>query len=90
MDRLWQKLTGGAASHPAAVHSLGRDISVPLAAMGAARFTFAALCESPLGARDYLRLAHAYDTLMNQPKHQIDARTVLHIASSLDTIVKFP
>ena len=32
--------------------------------MGAARFDFAALCESPLGARDYLRLAHAYDTLV--------------------------
>jgi cell division protein ZapE len=32
--------------------------------MGVARFGFAALCESPLGARDYLRLAHAYDTLM--------------------------
>jgi len=32
--------------------------------MGAARFSFAELCEAPLGARDYLRLAHAYDTLM--------------------------
>ena len=32
--------------------------------MGAARFPFAALCEAPLGARDYLRLAHAYDALM--------------------------
>ena len=32
--------------------------------MGAARFSFKALCEAPLGARDYLRLAHAYDTLM--------------------------
>jgi cell division protein ZapE len=64
MDRLWQKLTGGAPARPEAVHSLGRDIPVPLAAMGAARFPFAALCESPLGARDYLRLAHAYDTLV--------------------------
>ncbi len=32
--------------------------------MGAARFSFAALCEAPLGARDYLKLAHRYDTLM--------------------------
>ena len=64
MDRLWLRLTGGIAGHPETLHSLGRDIPVPRAAMGAARFPFAALCEAPLGARDYLRLAHAYDTLM--------------------------
>lgn len=64
MDRLWLKLTRGVPGRPDSVHSLGRDIPVPLAAMGAARFPFAALCESPLGARDYLRLAHAYDSLM--------------------------
>ena len=64
MDRLWLKLTGGIPGHPETLHSLGREIPVPLAAMGAARFSFAALCEAPLGARDYLRLAHAYDTLM--------------------------
>ncbi len=64
MDRLWLKLTGGMPGRPETLHSLGRDIAVPLAAMGAARFPFAALCEAPLGARDYLRLAHAYDTLM--------------------------
>jgi cell division protein ZapE len=64
MDRLWLKLTGGAPAKPETIRSLGRDIPVPLAAMGAARFPFAALCESPLGARDYLKLAHAYDTLM--------------------------
>jgi cell division protein ZapE len=64
MDRLWLKLTGGVPGHAEALHSLGRDIPVPLSAMGAARFPFAALCEAPLGARDYLRLAHAYDTLM--------------------------
>lgn len=64
MDRLWLKLTGGTPARAESVNSLGRDIAVPAAAMGAARFPFAALCESPLGARDYLRLAHAYDTLM--------------------------
>lgn len=64
MDRLWLKLTGNLPGHPETVHSLGRDIAVPLAAMGAARIPFAALCEAPLGARDYLRLAHAFDALM--------------------------
>lgn len=64
MDRLWLRITGGVEGEPAAISSLGRTIEIPLAAMGAARFSFAGLCEAPLGARDYLRLAHAYDTLM--------------------------
>jgi cell division protein ZapE len=64
MDRLWLKLTGGVPGKPATLRSLGREIAVPEAAMGAARFSFKALCEAPMGARDYLRLAHAYDTLM--------------------------
>jgi cell division protein ZapE len=64
MDRLWIRLTGGAPHHSERLRSLGRDIVVPAAAMGAARFPFKALCESPLGARDYLRLAHAYEALM--------------------------
>ena len=64
MDRLWLRLTGGEPGAPSALHSLGRAIPVPLAAMGAARFGFADLCEKPLGARDYVRLSHAYDTLM--------------------------
>ncbi len=64
MDRLWLKLTGGASGEPEQLVSLGRTIEVPRAAMGAARFEFAELCERPLGARDYLRLSHAYETLM--------------------------
>ena len=40
--------------------------------MGAARFAFADLCEEPLGARDYLRLAHAYDTVMIDGVPQLD------------------
>lgn len=64
MDRLWAKLTGGALARPETLRSLGRDIAVPRAAMGAARFSFAELCEAPLGARDYLKLAHQYEALM--------------------------
>jgi cell division protein ZapE len=72
MDALWLRLTGGVLGAPAEVESLGRRISVPLAAMGAARFPFGALCESPLGARDYLRIAHAFDTLMIDGVPQFD------------------
>jgi cell division protein ZapE len=64
MDRLWLHLTGGEPGVPGELASLGRTIRVPRAAMGAARFGFAELCEAPLGARDYVRLSHAFDTLM--------------------------
>jgi cell division protein ZapE len=64
MDALWLRLTGGVPGEPMEVPSLGRMIAVPTAAMGAARFEFAELCEAPLGPRDYLRLAHQFDTLM--------------------------
>jgi cell division protein ZapE len=64
MDRLWLKLTGGEAGEPTSIVSLGRTIVVPHAAMGAARFGFAELCEKPLGARDYVRISHAFEALM--------------------------
>ncbi len=64
MDRLWLRLTGGIAGEASELHSLGRSIPVPRQAMGAARFSFAELCERPLGARDYVKLSHAFDALM--------------------------
>ncbi len=64
MQALWLRLTGGVPGAPAEVPLLGRVLRVPQAAMGAARFRFADLCEAPLGAPDYLRLAHTYDSVM--------------------------
>jgi cell division protein ZapE len=42
----------------------GRQVPIPRAAAGAARFTFAELCEQPLGASDYLKIAHEFHTLV--------------------------
>lgn len=72
MEALWLRLTGGVPGAPGEVLSLGRAIRVPRAAMGAARFGFSDLCENPLGARDYLRVAHAFDTLMIEGIPQFD------------------
>ena len=72
MDRLWLKLTGGEAGEPTSIVSLGRTIPVPHAAMGAARFNFADLCDKPLGARDYVRISHAFEALMIDHVPQFD------------------
>ena len=60
----WRKLTAG---HDGAARELivkGRIVRVPHAAMGAARFSFADLCVQPLGAEDYLKIAHEFHTLV--------------------------
>ncbi len=64
LDAHWERLTG---RHPGASDVLeikGRQVKVPLASMGVARFSFAELCEAPLGTHDYLRIAHTYHTLL--------------------------
>jgi cell division protein ZapE len=42
----------------------GRVIQVPRAARGVARFSFGDLCGQPLGALDYLKIAHEFHTLL--------------------------
>ena len=72
MDRLWLRITGGAPGKPGVVESIGRQIPVPLVAMGAARFAFADLCEKPLGSRDFVRIAHAFDSIVIDSVPQMD------------------
>ena len=64
LDALWRRLTGSKRGAPAELRVKGRLVSVPQAAMGVARFDFADLCAQPLGANDYLHIAHAYHTLL--------------------------
>jgi cell division protein ZapE len=60
----WVRLTGREAGEPARLNVKGRTVDVPEAAMGVARFNFADLCAKPLGAADYLAVAHHYHTVI--------------------------
>jgi cell division protein ZapE len=64
LDRAWTLITGGAPCEPRDIAIKGRLLHVPCSAPGVARFSFADLCEQPLAASDYLRLARDYHTLM--------------------------
>jgi cell division protein ZapE len=63
LDEAWEAMTEGLATAPASITVKGRTIPVPRAAGEAARFSFAELCEKPLGARDYLAIAARYSTI---------------------------
>jgi cell division protein ZapE len=64
LDKAFAELTEGAEAAPDRVYFKGREIPVPLAARGVARFAFADLCEKPLGPGDYLAIAGLYHTLV--------------------------
>jgi cell division protein ZapE len=64
MEEAWAAIANGKAVAPAESAVKGRSVHVPLAAGRAARFSFADLCEKPLGARDYLAIAERFDTIL--------------------------
>ena len=64
LDRAWRDLTDDAPGVPLGIPVLGRTLGVPRFAQGVARFTFADLCEKPLGAPDYLALSARVHTVM--------------------------
>jgi len=64
LDKAWVSMTGNAPCRPRDISIKGRVLHVPCSAHGVARFSFADICEKPLAASDYLRLAHDYHTLM--------------------------
>ncbi len=95
MDKMWLRITGGGQGAPGVVESIGRQIPVPLVAMGAARFNFADLCEKPLGTRDFVRISHEFDSLvldnipqMGRTKSDAAKRFILLIDSLYDRGVK--
>ncbi|MGZ5835219.1 MAG: cell division protein ZapE [Xanthobacteraceae bacterium] len=95
IEDAWQQLTTGHQGKPVNLPLKGRLVHVPLAAMGVARFSFHELCEQPLGAIDYLKIAHEFHTLIVEriPVMAQDARNeakrfILLIDTLYDNAVK--
>ena len=95
LDLAWARLTGGAPCRPRDISIKGRTLHVPCSAPGVARFSFAELCEQPLAASDYLRLARDYHTIlldripvMDYPERNAAKRFITLIDTLYDNAVK--
>jgi cell division protein ZapE len=64
LNKAWRRMTGNAPCKPRDIAIKGRILRVPCSSDGVARFSFADICEKPLAASDYLRLAHDYHTIL--------------------------
>jgi len=64
LDQAWRRLTGGDSGTAQILTVKGHALRVPRAAMGVARFSFRDLCEQPLAASDYLRIARDFHTVI--------------------------
>ncbi len=95
LDKAWGKMTGNAPCKARDISIKGRVLRVPCSAHGVARFSFADICEKPLAASDYLRLAHDYHTLlidripvMDYPERNAAKRFIALIDTLYDNAVK--
>ncbi|MDE2329919.1 MAG: cell division protein ZapE, partial [Bradyrhizobium sp.] len=95
LDRAWNSLSGNAPCKPRDISIKGRVLRVPCSAHGVARFSFADLCEKPLAASDYLRLAHDYHTVLidhipviDYPERNAAKRFIALIDTLYDNAVK--
>jgi cell division protein ZapE len=64
LSQAFESLTGRPHGTPTTLRVLGHPIVVPQAAANVARFSFADLCEKPLGATDFLAVARAFHTIV--------------------------
>jgi cell division protein ZapE len=64
LDRVFERLAGGAEGGPRRLTVFGRQLRVPLAAGRVARFDFEALCAEALSANDYLAVAMHFEAVL--------------------------
>jgi cell division protein ZapE len=95
IDEAWRRLTAGHPGGPLELHVKGRRLRVPMAALGTARFSFHDLCEQPLGAIDYLKIAHDFHTviveripIIGEDRRNEAKRFILLIDTFYDAAVK--
>ena len=95
MDAAWFKLTDRKQGAPQNLTILGRTLRVPQAAKGVARFSFDDLCNKPLAAGDYLRIAHEFHTViidhipvLDYPRRNEAKRFIILIDTLYDHCVK--
>lgn len=73
MEVMWQELTDTQRGSPLFLPVKGRQVEVPQAARGVARFGFDELCARPLGPADYLAMAAAFHTIFIDAVPVMDA-----------------
>lgn len=90
LDDHWTRLTGRPVEPlPMSLEVLGRQVHVPMATRGVARFGFDDLCARPLGPRDYLHVAHAFHTVLIDgipilgPAKRNEARRFINLIDAL-------
>jgi cell division protein ZapE len=95
LDDAWRRLTGGQPGTAPELLVKGRRLRVPRAAKGVARFTFHELCEEPLAAADYLKIAHEFHSIvldhipvMDFPQRNAAKRFIILIDTLYDNAVK--
>jgi len=86
---VWMRLTNSERGERSTLEVQGRVLDVPQAAKGVARFSFADLCEKPLGAADFLKVARNFHTVILEripaltPEKRNEARRFVHLVDSL-------
>jgi cell division protein ZapE len=89
LSAAFTRMTGVWNGAPVTLDNKGRSLRVPQAARGVARFTFADLCEQPLGAQDYLAFARAFHTIIIEaipvmgPEKRNEARRFINLIDTL-------
>lgn len=89
LDSTWRRLTGVDKGNQDALDLKGRQLMVPEAHLGVARFHFKDLCAQPLGSGDYLKLARSFHTVMIEeipvmgPDKRDQARRFINLIDSL-------
>ena len=64
LEEIFAELSDDVRAEPMVIEVKKREVHVPRQACGVAFFTFAELCDQPLGAGDYLAIADAFESVV--------------------------